>query len=72
MLTVEWLKTSCVASRCGVHRDTVHHWIANGIRPGRQGVAIRLRAERMGGRWKIRPEWLREFLAAIRAGSQRE
>jgi len=54
------LKTSVVAKRLGVHRDTVLTWLNNGILPG----------TRLPGRagWRISESDLEKWLAARKHG----
>lgn len=43
-----------VAEKSGVHRETVKRWIAEG----------KLKAFKLGGHWRIRPEHVAEYLKA--------
>jgi hypothetical protein len=46
----------------GKHPSNVIRWIVGGLLV--HGVRVRLRAERVGGRWQVRPEDLEAFRAA--------
>lgn len=69
--TSPWLGVPEIALRYGLTGEAVRNWIRVGVRPARCATAIRLRADRIGGRYMVKRRWLREFLEAIRQAEER-
>jgi hypothetical protein len=67
-LTVAEVAKRFPPSRCGrpVHVGTVTRWVTLGARL-RDGRRLRLKADRLPGRWIITPESVDEFIAALTA-----
>lgn len=61
----QWLGLTDVARRYDVARTTVWAWSMRGCRPTGSPDYVRLRCERVGGRWKTTQEWLDEFQAKL-------
>lgn len=64
-----YLTTLQAGRRYNVHRDTVWHWIKHGVSTA-EGT-VRLRAEKVGGRWKTTLAWLEEYIARCQGGEAR-
>ena len=56
-----------LADRLGVTRQTVHNWVRYGVRRG--GRVIRLRAEMLGGRWRVTEADLAAFRRDVTAAA---
>ena len=54
---------SDAAKAVGVHVVTLHRWRCKGILF--DGERRKLRAKKVGGRWFIHPDWIREFEAGV-------
>lgn len=63
----DWLTTDAVAAQCGTSVAVVNAWIVTGVKSER-GV-IRLRASKIGGRWRIEPSAVTAFIDATTAAS---
>ncbi|MBY0515127.1 MAG: helix-turn-helix domain-containing protein [Gemmataceae bacterium] len=59
-----------VAAKCGVTPRVVRVWIGTGVLvpAGNRRVRVKLRASRVGGRWRIAPADLAEFIRAATDG----
>ena len=62
-----WLTTDQVAERVGASSVVVNNWIVTGIRT--ESGRLRLRAAKVGGRWKIEPAAVTEFVTAMTVAS---
>lgn len=62
-----WLTTDEVAAKVGASPVAVNAWIVNGIKT--ETGRIRLRAVKIGKRWKIDPAAVAEFITATTAAS---
>jgi len=61
-----WLSTVEVAKELNVSTYRVWQWCRRGLT--RNGVTLRLRSQRIGGRFSIRRDWLEAFLKACNGG----
>jgi hypothetical protein len=62
-----WLSTDDVAARLGVSSVVVNAWIVTGIKS--ETGRVHLRAAKVGGRWKVDPARVVEFVAATTAAA---
>lgn len=58
----DWLTTEAVGEQVGASSIVVTGWITTGVKS--ETGAIRLRAVKVGGRWRIDPAAVAEFIAA--------
>lgn len=63
----EWLTPDQVAAQVGASAVVVNAWIVTGIKT--EAGRLRLRAVKIGGRWKIDPAAVAEFVSAVTAAS---
>lgn len=63
----DWLTTEAVAALVGVSPILVTTWITTGVKS--ENGPIRLRAKKVGGRWKIEPSAVSEFIDATTRAS---
>lgn len=59
----EFLTPGQIVEKEDVSAATVNRWIYQGVL--HQGHSIRLKAEKIGGRWRINPKDLEQFKQAI-------
>lgn len=58
----DWLTTEGVADQVGTTSVVVNGWIVTGVKS--EAGVIRLRAVKVGGRWRVEPAAVREFIDA--------
>jgi hypothetical protein len=58
----DWLTTEAAAQQVGTSSVVVNGWIVSGVKS--DTGTIRLRAVKVGGRWRIEPAAVAEFIAA--------
>lgn len=63
-----WLNTEAVAKQLGVSYAQANAWIVNGA--ATENGRLKLRAVKIGSRWKVKPEWIVEFVDATTAAAQ--
>jgi hypothetical protein len=66
LLTIPQIASSLPPRRGsrGVANSTIIRWIVAGV-PGPDGMRVKLRATRAGGRWLVRQDYLDQFFAAL-------
>jgi ribosomal protein S25 len=60
---VKWYSVSAIASKLGIHRNTVAYWRDFGIKIN--GVTIRLKMAKKPNLWYAKGKWLIEFFLKI-------
>ena len=60
---VKWYSVSAIASKLGIHRNTVVYWRDFGIKI--KGVTIRLKMAKKPNLWYAKGKWLIEFFLKI-------
>ena len=60
---VNWYSVSAIASKLGIHRNTVAYWRDFGIKIN--GVTIRLKMAKKPNLWYAKGKWLIEFFLKI-------
>ena len=62
-----WVSIKDVAEKYSVAPATVRNWVVVGTKDS-AGVLHRLRAVRIGGKYRVKPKWVRDFMTAMQGG----